>query len=122
MTIGIKKLALILRQGPFQGRSGRDQLDMALAAATLGIELELVFTASGLLQLLPGDKQSTPVLPGGGKGWKSLPGLTCVHAWSTPEALGLIAGQDTILSLNITATSHADISARLASCDRVLVL
>lgn len=122
MAKSIQKLALIVRQGPFQGRSGRDQLDMALSAAALGIELELVFTASGLLQLLPGDKQSEPVLPGSGKGWKSLPGLTRVHAWSRREDLETVAGQAGILSLKVQAASRSEISARLDRCDRVLVL
>ena len=33
---GAERLALIVRQGPYQGRSARDQLDIALAAAASG--------------------------------------------------------------------------------------
>lgn len=97
-------------------------MDLALSAATLGIELELVFTAQGLLQLLPANKPLVPILPGGAKGWKSLPGLTPVQAWSTHEALGMVNGRGDNLLLDVQAATPSEISARLDCCDLVLVL
>lgn len=115
------KLGLVVRQGPFQGRSGRDQLDFALSAATLGIELELVFTARGLWQLLPA-QPSAPALPGGAKAWKSLPGLTRVRAWSTHGELQQAAELGGNLLLDVRPATRFEIRACLDSCERVLVL
>ena len=51
MATSLGRLGLVIRSGPWQGRSNREQLDFALAAAALGTPLELIFVGQGLSQL-----------------------------------------------------------------------
>ena len=116
------KIGLLIRSGPYQGRSSRDQLDIALAAASLDFEIDLFFTEEGILQLVADRETNAGHLPGGHKGWKALPGLGDVRAWAGAPVLSSLAKSGTKLLLPVEAATHSEMSARLAGCDRVMVI
>ena len=121
MEKGPFTIGLVVRSGPFQGRSSRDQLDLALAAASLNFHLELFFIGDGVLQLLANRDVSAGQLPGGLKGWKSLPEIASVNAWTAddvPES-HVIKGAHALLDVSVVST--LEMARRLAHCDRVLV-
>ena len=122
MAAKSRKIGLVVRSGPYQGRSSRDQVDVALAAATLDLELELFFTGEGVLQLLADRDAHTGKLPGGLRGWKSLPGLTLVNAWVADSALEAFVGTETRLILDVQRASESEIALRLAGCDQTMVI
>ncbi len=122
MAAKSRKIGLVVRSGPYQGRSSRDQLDVALAAATLDLELELFFTGEGVLQLLADRDAQAGNLPGGLRGWKSLPGLTLVKAWVADSALEAFVGPETRLILDVQRASESEIALRLAGCDQAMVI
>ena len=101
---GQLRLGLIVRSAPWYGRSGRDQLDLALAAASMGVELLLFFTGPGVLQLLAGQHRAGCRPAGGPEGLEEpagtdrlpVPGGSAEFTalagepwWVTPEPLGL---------------------------------
>ena len=97
-------------------------MDIALSAATLGLELELFFTGEGVLQLLADRDVSKGMLPGGLRGWKSLPGLTSVKAWVADSALAYFVEAETELLLDVKIASEREIALRLAGCDQAMVI
>lgn len=117
-----KRLGLVVRSAPFKGRSARDQLDLALAAAVLDCSLELFFMGQGGLQLLASHDPGAAGLPRGSRGWKSLPGLTHVRAFVSSDLASELAGTGQELLLETTVVTHAEMADRLAACDQVLVL
>lgn len=122
MAAKSRKIGLVVRSGPYQGRSSRDQLDIALAAATLGLELELFFTGEGVLQLLADRDARKSMLPGSFRGWKSLAALTSVTAWVAESALASFVEPDAELILKVKSANQREIALRLAGCDQVMVI
>ena len=117
-----KRIGLVVRSGPFTGRSARDQLDLALTAATLDYDLDLFFTGAGVLQLLADHDPHAAGLPKGSKGWKSLPTLTGVRAFITPVEWqrSRDAGQN--LLLDVSPLDPGGMASLIARCRRVLVV
>ncbi|MEJ2534876.1 MAG: DsrE family protein, partial [Gammaproteobacteria bacterium] len=69
------RLGLLVRSEPWRSRSGREALDLALAAATLDFRLELFFIGAGAEQLVRGANGAHAGLPPGLKAWASVPAL-----------------------------------------------
>ena len=122
MKVADIRIGLVIRSGPFQGRSARDQLDVALAAASLGFELELFFTEEGILQLVADRDAQAGGLPGGHKGWKALPGLTSVTAWAAERVLSSHVDASTNFMLEVKPASQSQMAGRLADCEHCLVV
>ena len=118
----VKKVGLIVRSGPFKGRSSRDQLDMALAAAALELQLEIFFVGEGMLQLRAECDPRTAQLPGAGKGWKALPDLTRVNSWVADTAMTGVFSPAIEHLLEVRAISQSEIADRLAACDLAMVI
>lgn len=116
------RIGLIVRSAPFTGRSGRDQLDLALSAATLGAEIELFFIGSGALQLIRERAPAAAGLPGGIRGWTSLPELAEVRAWVSEEAYGALSDATMTWALDVAPATANDMTERLAECDCVMVV
>jgi sulfur relay (sulfurtransferase) DsrF/TusC family protein len=117
---GTPRLGLVIRSAPWVGRSGREQLDVALAAASLGVELVLVFTGAGRLQLLAGMQPRAAHLPVGLKAWQSLPELThCVYLVEAAE-FDALSGQQ--WGLTPQRATRSQVLAAQHSCDHLLVL
>ena len=77
-------LGLVISRAPWEGRSGRDSLDIALAAATLDWSVDIYFCAGGLRQLLAAQSGVDAGLPGSPKAWKMLPELSAVRFIADP--------------------------------------
>jgi len=112
-TLTDRKTGLVVQSAPGPGLQSRDQLDIALSAASLGMELELFFTPLGITHLVPGC--------GGHKGWKALPELTSVKAWATAETLQS-AGSPKEFLIKVNVATADEIAIRLAACDLAMVI
>ena len=110
----VKKIGLLIRSAPGSGNAARDQLDIALAAAGLGIELELFFTAEGIEQLLP-DR-------GGHKAWKALPELSATRAWASADTLDTAHKLCQQMSLQVNAAPASEMATYLAACECSMVI
>lgn len=116
------RIGLIVRSAPFTGRSGRDQLDLALSAATLGVAIELYFMGSGWLQLIRERAPGAAGLPDGIRGWASLPELAEVRAWVSEEAYRALPDATVSWALDVAPATADDMAERLAKCDCVMVV
>jgi hypothetical protein len=115
-------IGLVVRSGPYQQRSARSQLDVALVAAALEAPLRLYFLADAALQLV-GERDSRPAgLPAGYRGWASLTGMTKVSAFVEPAWLERMAELGIEPLLPVKARSRAGMRADWQQCARLLVL
>ena len=117
-----KVVGLVIRSAPGTGPSSRDQLDVALSAASLGYELELFFTSQGIQQLVAGADDLPGGFPIGHKGWKALSGLTDVLAWADPSTLAFLGESGNHLLLSVEPLNPCDFARRLDRCDHALVI
>lgn len=120
MAPGIQRLGLLIRTGPFTGRSNRAQLDIALAAAAMGIELELFFLNDAVVHLLRERDGTDARLPATPRAWASLAELTQVSAWC--DAGSPLPGSQAELSLPVKALERAGMAQRQVRCDLLVVL
>lgn len=118
----LQRLGLLVRSSPSGGRSGRDQLDIALAAAAMGVELELFFIGAGVAQLLAKRDPAPARLPAGHRAWAALPGLTTVRAWVDRESLKALGAGPDELALQVQSVSADEMPALQSRCERLLVL
>lgn len=122
MSAGRIRIGLVVRSAPFRGRSGRDQLDLALAAGTLGFDVDLYFRGDGALQLLLQREPQMAGLPVGIRGWQSLPHLTAVSAWVSEAEYRALSGANVHWALDAQPATPAQMAARLAQCAQVMVV
>lgn len=116
-----RTLGCLVRSGPFEGCSGRDQLDLVMAALLNGWQVELCFAGAGVLHLLANKDHESARLPGTWKGWAGLPELGTVRAWVDRESTGLeMDGNHTLLPF--AECDRVSMAERLAGCDRVCVI
>lgn len=114
-------LALIVRSGAYHGRSARDQLDIALAAASLDWTLELFFIGDGVTQLLANSEPGQANLPRGQKGWGGLPHMTPIRCWIEAGSRAQLADAGGLL-LEAEELSARDMLARVQACDHAWVV
>lgn len=114
------RIGMVVRSAPFSGRSGRDQLDLAMSAMTLGFEVELIFLGAGILQLLTESDPEAAGLPPGIHGWASLPELGTLNAWAPEEQRESLSAMP--LALAIGFASASELAGKLDHCDHVLVV
>lgn len=119
--MALERLALIVRSAPWQGRSGRDALDLALAAATLDIALDLCFVGDGLLQLVAGEAPSDAGLPPGLQAWASLPDLGTVSYHAEAGRFDALAAAGVVWRIEPDRVTAADMAALQAGAQRILV-
>lgn len=119
---GLKRLGLVIRSGPWQGRSNRDQLDVALAAAAMGVELELYFLAEGALQLLKTRQGAGAGLPPGEKAWGSLADLVPARIYVEAEQCRQLEDMGLETVLDVQPLDHQAMRKRQGRCGLVLVL
>ncbi len=115
-------LAMIVTQSPYRQRSARTQLDVALAAATLELPLELYFIGDGVWQLSSERKPEAVGLPKGLRGWAALAGMTRVAFFADALQLENMnrLGSDTIV--DVESLSLEEMSGRWRHCSRVMHL
>lgn len=117
-----RKLGLVVRAAPFTSRSARDELDVALAAATLEIPLEVFFLGYGVWQTAAERSVEAALLPGGLAGWAALADLTEARYFveAGPCRRMREAGVDT--TVPVEPLDGVAMAERWRSCSRVLVL
>ena len=120
MALENYKIGLLIRSGPVAGRFSREQLDIALSAASLGYELELFFQGAGVMQLAAENESDDHL--GGHKGWKALPGLSEVTAWMSEKSLSELRESGIKLMLDVEIAEPADMADRLARCNQAMVI
>lgn len=115
-------LGCLIRSAPFEGRSGRDQLDIVMAALLGGWRLELFFTGNGMLHLLADKDHAAAGMPGTWKGWKGLPELGPVRAWVEPGFESMTSAGTAGVLVPCSELDSTAMAERLAACDRVLLI
>jgi len=118
----VARLGLVIRSAPGEGRSNRDQLDVALAAAALDLELVLFFIGDGVLHLVADRDPEAAEWPGGHKGWRSLRELAPVTAWADAARCLELQGAGVKLMLDARPAEPAAMVPAQRACDRLLVL
>lgn len=68
-------LGLIVRSHPYQRRSARTELDVAIAALVMDFRLEVYFLGAAMLQLAVERDVKAALLPAAYRAWASLPDL-----------------------------------------------
>jgi hypothetical protein len=117
-----QSLALVVRQGPYEQRSPRAQLDVALAAAALEIPLEIYFLGDGVWQLAVQRSTRPANLPRGLKGWAALDQMTQVMffaevgRYQNMQELGV----ETVVPLK--ALDNGAMADRWRDCRQVMAL
>lgn len=119
---GKAPLGLLIRSLPYEQRSAREHLDIALTAATLEIPLRLYFQGGSVLQLIKGRENLPARLPPGYLSWGSLTDLTTVCANAEPEWLEILSVSGLVAVLDLSPMRLRVMRDDLASCARVLVL
>lgn len=115
-------LGLVVRAAPFARRSAREDLDVALAAATLEIPLEVFFLGSGAWQLAAGRCAGAAFLPQGLAGWAALGELTEARYFAETGVCRRMQelGVESVVSLE--SLDGNEMAQRWLSCARVMVL
>jgi tRNA 2-thiouridine synthesizing protein C len=121
MAAEITRIGLLVRSGPYRGRSSRDQLDLALAAASLDFRLSLFFIGDGLLQLLERRDSGEAGLADALRGWRALPDFGSIDVMALDRDLAPLVAAGERLALKAKAVNGAEFAERLSACDRVLV-
>lgn len=113
---------MIVRQAPYQQRSARTQLDVALAAATLELPLELFFLGNSVWQLAAERNIQAAGLPRGLKGWGALAQMTEVTFFADQAQLQLMRDAGVETTVGIEAMNPGNMTRRWRGCKRVLTL
>ncbi len=119
--MALERLGLVIRSAPWVGRAGRDALDLALAAATLDIALDLFFIGDGALQLLADREPGPAGLPPGYRAWASLPDLGEVRYHVDADQWAALESSGARCLIEAHRVPAADMPALQAACDCLLV-
>lgn len=116
------KLGLVVRAAPFAGRSARDDLDVALAAATLEIPLEVFFLGFGLWQTAAERSVEAALLPQGLAGWAALADLTEARFFAEAGLCRRMREAGVGTTVPVEPLDGFAMAERWRSCSRVMVL
>lgn len=111
-----------MRQAPYEQRSPRAQLDVALAAAALEIPLEVYFLGDGVWQLAAERSTRSADLPRGLKGWAALDQMTQVIFFAEVGRFRNMQemGVETVVPLK--ALDNEAMAHRWRACRQVMAL
>ena len=115
-------LGLIVRRPVYEGRSGRDTLDMALAAASLGVGLHLFFIGDGVAHLLAEREPGLTGLPGGHKAWAAISDLAPTRFYLEAARVAALEPLGASWLVDFAALDARDMPELQRQCDRILVL
>lgn len=123
MTGGARgKLGLVVRAAPFASRSARDDLDVALAAATLEIPLEVFFLGCGVWQTAGERSVEAALLPRGLAGWAALADLTETRFFAEAGLCRRMRKAGVETTVAVEPLDGVAMAERWQSCSRVWVL
>ena len=112
--------AFLVTTSPYQQRSARSQLDVALIAAALERPLQLYFLGESAMQLIRQRDLESANLPAGYRAWASLPEMADVETYIEKPWFDRLAGVE--LVLNPQALNSKQMRERWETCEKVLVL
>jgi sulfur relay (sulfurtransferase) DsrF/TusC family protein len=114
--------ALLVRSHPYQRRSARAELDVALAALVMDFRVEIYFVGSAVFQLLAERNCEPALLPAAYRAWASLPDMGEFSLFAERSWLDRLAAADVPLLLPVQAMETADMRQRWRRCDYSMVL
>lgn len=111
-----------MRAAPYARRASRDDLDVALAAATLELPLEIFFLGPGVWQLIDDREPQAAMLPRGLRGWAALKGLTEARFFVEPSVSDYLAGLGASPMVQFEPLDGAGMARRWRGCTQVWML
>lgn len=115
-------LALLVKSAPYARRVARADIDLALAAAALDLEVHVYFSGRSILQLASRRNPGQAMLPAGYKAWSALPDLAEVHFYAERHWLDWCADQGLQLMLTVAGLSAAQMQKNWRGCNHVMVI
>jgi sulfur relay (sulfurtransferase) DsrF/TusC family protein len=123
MTVrSTNSLALLVQSRPYENRASRANLDLALAAAAMDIELYVYFAGAALLQLATSRDCETALLPPGYRAWAALPELAETVVYGEQAWLDYCGLLKTRLVLPVRALSTLEMGAHWRRHDHAMVI
>ena len=119
---GADKLALIIRSRPYAHRAARADLDFALAAAAMGVELEIFFMGDALLQLADQRDPKGALLTPGYRAWAALPDLVDTRLFAEAQWAERFRDSGIDLIMPIESLSRDRMRQAWRDCSQVMVL
>ena len=115
-------LALLVRSHPYQRRSARAELDVALAAMVMDFRIEVYFIGSAVLQLQAERNGEPARLPAGYRAWATLPDLGEFALYAEPPWLDRLGATEVPLLMPVEAMEAHEMRRRWRACDYSMVL
>lgn len=115
-------LALLVQSRPYENRASRANLDLALAAAAMDIELYVYFAGAAIMQLASRRDCETALLPPGYRAWAALPELAETVIYGEQAWLDYCELMKTGLVLPVRALSAPDMSTHWRRHDHAMVI
>ncbi len=115
-------LALLVQSRPYENRASRANLDLALAAAAMDIELYVYFAGAAILQLASRRDCEPALLPPGYRAWAALPELAETVIYGEQPWLDYCELMKAGLVLPVRALSAPDMSAHWRRHDHAMVI
>ena len=118
----LQPLALIVRQAPYSQRSARTQLDVALAAATLELPLEVFFLGVSVWQIATERETAAAGFAGGLKGWGAVSQMTSVAFFAEASQLQVLLQQGVETVVAVEGLDGPELAMRWQACGKVMSL
>lgn len=118
----LQRIGLVVRAAPYARRASRDDLDVALAAATLEMPLEIYFLGPGVWQLIDDSEPQAAMFPRGLRAWAALAGLTDVRFFVEPSVSEYLAGLGATLMVDFEPLDGRGMARRWRACTQVWAL
>ena len=119
------RFGLIIRSLAYEHRSARSQLDVAMLAASLDLDLRLYFVGEAVMQLVSREDHHSALLPAGYRAWASLPELieqAGLITFAEPGWLARLEQNNMQPCLDLVPADSAQMRKDWGSCDRLLLL
>jgi len=115
-------LALLVRSHPYQRRSARAELDVALAAMVMNFHIEVYFIGSAVLQLQAERNGEPARLPAGYRAWATLPDLGEFALYAERPWLDRLVAAEVPLLMPVESMEAVEMRQRWRACDYSMVL
>ncbi len=115
-------LALLVRSAPYQRRSPRNELDVALAALAMDFRVEVYFLGSSILQLIPERDPRPALLPAAYRAWAALPEMGEFSLYAEQAWLDRLVEWNEPLLMPIQGLSAEQIRTGWRNCDHSMVI
>ena len=117
-----KALALIVQTRPYENRSARVNIDLALAAAAMNFDLHIYFTGTAIMQLACDRDSSEAMLSAGFRAWAALPELADTIAYGESSWVEYCQQMEIALVMPIQALSASEMKINWRRHDEVMVI